>query len=91
MGVRRISHRELRNNSSRVLRDVVSGEIIEVTNNGELAAVLVPPVLTSYERLVAAGKVRLPEDTREVDLRHLARSRSTMTSADIIGGVRGDV
>lgn len=38
-----IAHRELRNNSSAVLRDVEAGETIEVTNHGTVVAVLVPP------------------------------------------------
>ena len=38
-----IPHRELRNRSSEVLRDVQAGETIEVTNHGEIVAVLVPP------------------------------------------------
>jgi prevent-host-death family protein len=62
--VRTISHRELRNNSSEVLRAVSAGETIEVTNHGDVAAVLVPPSLTKYERLVAAGKVREPAEDR---------------------------
>jgi prevent-host-death family protein len=40
---RTIAHRELRNNSSAVLRDVQAGETVYVTNNGEVVAVLVPP------------------------------------------------
>lgn len=40
---RTIPHRELRNNSSAILREVQAGETIEVTNNGEVVAVLVPP------------------------------------------------
>lgn len=40
---RTIPHRELRNNSSAVLRAVQAGETIQVTNNGEIVAVLVPP------------------------------------------------
>ncbi|MDQ3154479.1 MAG: type II toxin-antitoxin system prevent-host-death family antitoxin [Actinomycetota bacterium] len=40
---RTIPHRELRNNSSGVLRDVQAGETVYVTNNGEVVAVLVPP------------------------------------------------
>jgi prevent-host-death family protein len=40
---RTIPHRELRNNSSAVLREVADGATIEVTNNGEVVAVLVPP------------------------------------------------
>lgn len=40
---RTIPHRELRNSSSAVLRDVQAGETVYVTNNGEVVAVLVPP------------------------------------------------
>jgi len=87
--VRTISHRELRNSSSKVLRDVQAGEIIEVTNRGEVAAVLVPPSLAPFERLVAAGKVRPPSD-RSVDLRRLRRSKSTSTTAEILADVRGE-
>lgn len=87
--MRTISHRELRNNSAEVLRAVGAGEIIEVTNHGEVAAVLVPPSLTPYERLVAAGKVRQPVD-RAVDLRRIQRARSSETTAEIIADVRGD-
>jgi prevent-host-death family protein len=85
--VRTISHRELRNTSSKVLRDVQAGEIIEVTTHGEVAAVLVPPALAPYEHLVAAGKVRPPSD-RSVDLRCLRRSTSTSTTAEMIADVR---
>jgi prevent-host-death family protein len=49
-----MSHRELRNNSAEVLRAVRAGETIEVTNHGEVAAVLVAPSLTPY----AAGAER---------------------------------
>jgi prevent-host-death family protein len=87
--VRVITHRELRNNSSEVLRAVQAGEIIEVTNHGSAAAILVPPSLTPYERLLAAGKVRLTED-RHVDLRHIPRTRQASTTAEIIADLRGD-
>jgi prevent-host-death family protein len=40
---RTIPHRELRNNSSAVLREVAAGETIEISNRGEVVAVLVPP------------------------------------------------
>lgn len=41
--MKRIPHRELRNNSSAILRRVRSGETFEVTNNGDVVAILVPP------------------------------------------------
>jgi len=89
--VRTISHRELRNNTAEVLRAVSAGETIQVTNRGEVAAVLVPPSLTPYERLVAVGKVREPSKSRPVDLRRIRR-RSTvpLSSTEIIADVRGD-
>jgi len=40
---RTIPHRELRNNSGAVLRDVQAGETVYVSNNGEVVAVLIPP------------------------------------------------
>lgn len=88
--MRTISHRELRNSSSEVLRAVSAGEIIEVTNHGEVAAVLVPPSLTPYERLVAAGKVRPPREERRVDLRKIRRVTAPVSSEEIIADVRGD-
>ena len=88
--MRTMSHRELRNNSSEVLRAVAAGEAIEITNHGEVAAILVPPALTPYERLVAAGKVREPRKDRRVDLRSIHRVVVPASSAEIIADVRGD-
>ena len=88
--MRTISHRELRNNSAEVLRAVAAGEAFEITNHGEVAAVLVPPALTPYERLVAAGKVREPRKDQAVDLRSIHRVAAPVSSAEIIADVRGD-
>lgn len=88
--MRTISHRELRNHSSEVLRAVSGGETIEVTNHGEVAAVLVPPTLDPYERLVAAGKVQEPRRDRKVDLRRIARAVAPVPTADILADLRGD-
>ncbi len=41
--VRTIPHRELRNNSSKILEEVRRGETIHITNHGEVVATLVPP------------------------------------------------
>lgn len=55
---RTIPPRELRNNSSAVLRDVQAGETIEVTNHGTVVALLVPPEAgrTSALRVVVATR-----------------------------------
>lgn len=39
----RIPHRELRNSSSSILKRVAAGESFEITNHGEVVAVLLPP------------------------------------------------
>ncbi len=39
----RIPHRRLRNDSSEILRRVAAGESFEITNKGEVVAVLTPP------------------------------------------------
>ena len=41
--VERIPHRDLRNKSAEILRRVVAGESFEITNHGEVVAVLSPP------------------------------------------------
>jgi len=68
-----IAHRELRNHSSDVLRRVQAGETIQVTNHGEIVAVLSPPAQGLTPRIVPAKlrggfasipRVRSAEPTR---------------------------
>jgi len=40
--VQTIAHRDLRNNSSEILRAVAQGESFEITNHGDVVAMLVP-------------------------------------------------
>jgi prevent-host-death family protein len=86
--VKTISHRELRNNSSEVLHTVSAGEIIEVTNHGKVAAVLIPPATSNYERLVAAGKIRGPR--YQVDLRTVCRASLDVATLEILDEMRED-
>ena len=55
----RIGVRELRQNASRYLALVKAGETVEVTERGELVAVLTPPspAVTARERLIAEGRL----------------------------------
>jgi len=55
----RIGVRELRQNASRYLALVKTGETVEVTERGELVALLVSPQpsRTARDRLVAAGRL----------------------------------
>ncbi len=86
--VRIISHRELRNNSGKVLERVRNGETVAITNHGELAALLVPPHLAPIDQLIAAGRVREPSSTGPLGLvTRLSRSEST---SDVLDELRGD-
>src|SRR5580765_7238183 len=60
--VRTIPHRQLRNNSSAVLREVAQGEAIQITNNGEVVAILVPPGTEPPSTL----RIRRAKDSRRV-------------------------
>ncbi|MGQ0481360.1 MAG: type II toxin-antitoxin system Phd/YefM family antitoxin [Pseudonocardia sp.] len=55
----RIGVRELRQNASRYLELVKQGQTVEVTERGELVALLVPPQRgqTTRDRLIAAGRL----------------------------------
>jgi len=55
----RIGVRELRQHASRYLSRVKAGETVEVTERGQLVALLVPPdpATSSRDRLVAAGRL----------------------------------
>ena len=58
-GTTRIGVRELRQNASRYLALVKAGETVEVTERGELVAILSPPspAVTARERLIAEGRL----------------------------------
>ncbi|HET9255998.1 MAG TPA: type II toxin-antitoxin system prevent-host-death family antitoxin [Pseudonocardiaceae bacterium] len=55
----RIGIRELRQNASRYLALVKAGETVEVTERGELIALLVPPQRSrsARDRLIGAGRL----------------------------------
>ncbi|UZJ24864.1 type II toxin-antitoxin system prevent-host-death family antitoxin [Rhodococcus antarcticus] len=82
-----IAHRELRNNSSAVLRDVEAGETIEVTNHGTVVAVLVPP---SSSASSAASAVRQRPATRSGGFAALPRVRLDQPVQEVLDDLRGD-
>lgn len=63
--MRRITHRELRNNSAQILREVEAGETMEITNNGRVVAMLAPPKLRLPVTITPARK---PGDVRKLKL-----------------------
>lgn len=83
-----IPHRELRNQSSKILDRVKNGEIIDVTNNGEVAATLIPPSASPFERLLLSGNVR--RSSGPVDFQILRRVHSDAGSEEILSDLRGD-
>lgn len=81
---RTIPHRELRNNSSAVLREVAAGETVYVTNNGEVVAVLVPPPRAG----VASPRIR--RATTRGGFAELERTRIQEPVQDALDDLRGD-
>ena len=59
VGMERIGVRELRQHATRYLGRVKAGETVEVTERGQLVALLVPPApgATERERLIAMGQL----------------------------------
>ena len=84
-----IPHRELRNQSSKILERVKNGEIIDVTNNGEIAATLIPPSASPFERLLLSGNVR-PAAKDAVDFQALPRVSVSAGTLEILADLRGD-
>ncbi|PZF80691.1 type II toxin-antitoxin system Phd/YefM family antitoxin [Jiangella anatolica] len=79
---RTIPHRELRNNSSAVLREVQAGESIAISNHGEIVAILVPPGSRPGLR-VRPARVR-------GGLAELDRVRLDGPVQDLLDDLRGD-
>lgn len=81
---RTIPHRELRNNSSDVLREVQAGETVYVTNNGEIVAVLVPPPRPP------GASLRIRQATVRGGFAALARTQIQEPVQGVLDELRGD-
>jgi prevent-host-death family protein len=86
--MRRIPQRELRNDSGRVLAAVAAGESIEVTSNGTVMAVMVPPNVSPVERGRRDGTVRPAR--RRIRLSDVPRVRAAESIADVLDDLRGE-
>lgn len=86
--MRTITHREMRNNSGEILRAVAAGETVQVTNGGQVAAVISPPGLSPLEQLLASGAIRRAQPSGEA-LRGIKRTKSRLTSREILEDSRG--
>lgn len=82
----RIGVKELRQHASRYLRKVKAGETVEVTERGELIALLVPPGpgVTARERLIAEGRL-VPADA---PMSFPARRRAARGTAAVLDELR---
>lgn len=84
-----IPHRELRNDSSRVLARVQAGERFVITNRGLPVAVLTPaaPPATELERLRESGRTRraTPPRRRIADVPRAA----AIDSGELLDDIRG--
>ena len=86
--MRTVTHREMRNSSGEILRAVAAGETIQVTNNGQVAAVISPPSGDSLAQLQAQGHAR-PARRPVAELSTIRRTESTLTSAELVADLRG--
>lgn len=79
---RTIVHRELRNNSSGILREVQAGETFTITDHGEPIAVLLP--------VAAASAIPLKRSTASGRFAEIEGVSSTRSSAAILDDLRGE-
>ncbi|HJQ00323.1 MAG TPA: type II toxin-antitoxin system prevent-host-death family antitoxin [Jatrophihabitans sp.] len=86
--MRTVTHREMRNNSGEILRAVAAGESVEVTNNGQVAAIITPPAPATVERLVGLGQAR-PARRPLSDLALIHRRKASVSSAQLLADARG--
>jgi prevent-host-death family protein len=87
----RIGVRELRQHASRYLARVKAGETVEVTERGQLVALLVPPdpAASGRDRLVASG--RLMRASRPVTLpRRVPANPGGPDTASVLDELRED-
>jgi prevent-host-death family protein len=83
-----VTHREMRNNSGEILRRVEAGESVRVTNNGRVAALIVPPTSDALAELAQRGQLR-PALRDASTLREIRRRATRRTSAEILADSRG--
>jgi prevent-host-death family protein len=72
-----LAHRELRNRSAEILRDVAAGASYEITNHGEVVALLTPPAPDGRLR-VRRATVRRPF----AEIRRARCAESTQSALD---------
>ncbi len=86
--MRTVTHREMRNQSGEILREVAAGATVQVTNHGQVAALIVPPAADAFSDLLTRGQVR---EARQplASLASIRRRPATRTSQAIVADIRG--
>src|SRR5699024_9873807 len=81
-----IPHRELRNNSTEILRRVEKGETFSITNHGRTVARLIPYTASPLDVLRESGRVT---GAKKVDLAALPAAHG-LSSKDVLDDLRGE-
>lgn len=77
-----LAHRDLRNRSAEILRDVRAGATYEITNHGEVVAVLSPPG--------GRAELRIRRARMHRGFGELPRARVEQSSEQVLDELRGD-
>ncbi|MGH8892031.1 MAG: type II toxin-antitoxin system Phd/YefM family antitoxin [Actinomycetes bacterium] len=78
----RLAHRDLRNRSSEILRNVAAGATYEITNHGEVVAILSPAP--------GHGSLRIRPATKSRRFSALPRVRLASPAQDALDELRAD-
>ncbi len=78
----------MRNQSAEILRLLAAGETVQVTNNGKVAALMVPPDADPLAELISRGQVRVARNPPS-SLRSIVRRRSSAESEAMLAEIRG--
>lgn len=78
----RLAHRDLRNRSSEILRNVSAGGTYEITNHGKVVALLSPPA--------PDGALRIRRATNRRPFAEIARAPKTESTASALAALRDE-
>ena len=80
--IERLAHRDLRNRSAEILREVAAGKSYEITNHGEVVALLTPPA--------ADGRLRVRRATVHRKFAGIPRKDCTEDTQSALDDLRGE-
>jgi prevent-host-death family protein len=78
----KLAHRDLRNRSAEILREVAAGASYEITNHGEVVALLAPPA--------PDGRLRVRRATSGRPFSEIRRARRVESTSSALDDLRGD-